>query len=107
MRMTIRNLWDRSKYGTTLVKSGGVNHALRAAAILPTTRSSPGRSADRAGRAGFGAARPGPARRGQDQGRGQVAARTAPLGPAAPEPAVPALGRVLEGQSRSPLILAQ
>src|SRR4051812_568446 len=82
---------------------GKVDHASRAAAILPPTRPGPGRSPDRGGREELGAAA-GPDR--QDQDPRQAATRAAPPRPAAPEPAVPALGRVLGGQRpASPLIL--
>src|SRR3954451_11546489 len=84
---------------------GKVDHAPRAAAILSPTRPGPGRSPDRGGREELGAAA-GPDR--QDQDPGQAATRAAPPGPATPEPAVPALGRVLGGQRpASPLIPVQ
>src|SRR4051812_1578361 len=83
---------------------GKVDHAPRATAILPPTRPGPGRGVDWGRREELGAAAE-PNR--HDQDAGQATTRAAPPGPAAPEPAVPALGRVLGGQGPlSPLIPA-
>src|SRR3954451_12336875 len=84
---------------------GKVDHAPRTTTILPPTRPGPGRGVDRGRREEPGAAAE-PNR--HDQDAGQATTRAAPPGPAAPEPAVPALGRVLGGQGpSSPLTLAQ